>query len=296
MSNSLKLKNNEVSFQETNKKMIDVIIATLPAVAAGIYFYRMDAVKILLASIITSVLCEIIWNYGKDKKIKLRDFSSIVTGVLFALILPNHLPVWIVIIGSIFANVFVKNFFGGLGGNFMNPSAVAKVFLITSWAGIMAKPVSDSADATVKATTLMDKFLGSANGNIGETSVLALLIGFIYLLIRGIISYRSTLSYLASFALFNWILGRNGFFIGDYSKVINGAVFLAAVFMSNDYVTTPKQKLGQVAFGFLAGFLASIITIYGYNPDGPYYAVIIINLTTPLIDYLTTPKDLKEVV
>lgn len=272
--------------------MIEVIIATLPAVAASVYFYKLDAAKIILASVITSLLCEFIWNYGRDRELKLKDLSSIVTGLVFALILPNHLPVWIVIIGAVFSNVFVKSFFGGFGGNFMNPAAVGKVFLITSWAAVIAKP---SSEGTVQASTLMEKFLGTASGNLGETSIVALLIGFLYLLVRGVISYRSTLSYLAFFALFNWVFSREGYFLGDYTNVINGAVVLSAVFMANDYVTTPKEKFGQVIFGVLTALLASIITIYGYNPDGPYYAIIIINLLTPVINYVTKRKPIKEV-
>jgi len=245
--------------------MVEVIIATLPTVAASMYFYKFDAVKIILASVITSILCEVIWNYGRDKKLKLKDLSSVVTGILFALILPSHLPIWIVVIGAIFSNIFVKSFFGGYGGNFMNPAAVGKVFLITSWAAIIAKP---SGGETVQAASLMDKFLGAASGNLGEVSV---------------------------FALFNWVFSREGYFLGDYTNVINGAVVLSAVFMANDHVTTPKEKLGQVIFGALTAMLASIIMIYGYNPDGPYYAIIIINLLTPVIDYVTKRKPIKEV-
>ena len=283
MSNNLNLK---------NKTMVEVIIATLPTVAASMYFYKFDAVKIILASVITSILCEVIWNYGRERNFKLKDLSSVVTGILFALILPSHLPIWIVVIGAIFSNIFVKSFFGGYGGNFMNPAAVGKVFLITSWAAIIAKP---SGGEMVQAATLMDKFLGIASGNLGEVSVLALLVGFIYLLVRGVISYRSTLSYLAFFALFNWVFSREGYFLGDYTNVINGAVVLSAVFMANDHVTTPKEKLGQVIFGALTAMLASIIMIYGYNPDGPYYAIIIINLLTPVIDYVTKRRPIKEV-
>jgi Na+-translocating ferredoxin:NAD+ oxidoreductase subunit D len=292
--NKLKFtREDEIILKSPNKKMLDVVIALLPAVTAGIYFYKFDALKIILASIFTSILCDAVWNYGKDKKFKVKDLSSIVTGLIFALILPSHLPVWIVVIGAIFSNVFVKSFFGGIGGNFMNPAAAGKVFLITSWAAVIAKP---SREGTIQASTLMEKFLGSANGNLGEASVLALLIGFLFLLLRGVIRHRSTISYLVFFTLFNWIFSREGYFIGDYTNVINGAVVLAAVFMANDYVTIPKEKLGQVIFGGLTALLASIIMIYGYNPDGPYYAIIITNLFTPVIDYVTRKKDVKEVI
>ncbi len=292
MSKDLTFMKTEVVTKNTNRKMIDVVIAALPAVIAGIYFYRLDAIRIIVASVITSIVCEVLWNYGREKKVRFKDFSSIVTGLLFAMILPSHLPVWIVIIGIAFANVFVKSFFGGLGGNFMNPAAAAKVFLITSWVAVMAKP---STEVAVQPSTLIEKFIGASGVNIGETSVLALLIGFLYLLIRGIISYRSTLSYLVFFALFSWVFSREGFFLGDYSAVMNGAVILSAVFMANDYVTTPKEKLGQLIFGGVSALLASIIMVYGYNPDGPYYAIILVNLLTPVINYFTARIPTKEV-
>lgn len=293
MSDDSKFMRNEVTLRDSNKRMLEVTIAALPAVVASIYFYKFDAVKIIIASVITSILCEVIWNYGREKELKLKDLSSVVTGLLFALILPSHLPVWIVVTGAAFSNVFVKSFFGGVGGNFMNPAAAGKVFLLASWAAVMAKP---SSEGTVQASTLMEKFLGSASGNLGEVSVLALLLGFVFLLARGTIGYRSTLSYLVFFTLFNWIFSREGYFIGNYTNVINGAVVLSAVFMANDYVTTPRKKLGQVVFGALTALLASIFMIYGYNPDGPYYAIILLNLLTPVIDYFTGKRTAKEVV
>lgn len=293
LSKNLKFMRNEVTSKIANKMMLEVIIAILPAVAAAIYFYRLDAVRIILASVITSIICEVMWNFLRERNVKFKDLSSVVTGLLFALILPSHLPVWIVVIGAAFSNVFVKSFFGGLGGNFMNPAAVGKVFLITSWAAVMAKP---SGTGTAGTVTLMDKFLGVSGGNLGEVSILALLIGFVYLLIRRVISYRSTLSYVAFFALFSFVFSRNGFFMGDYTNVVNGAVLLSAVFMANDYITTPRGKLGQVIFGALCALLASIIMVYGYNPDGPYYAIILVNLLTPVIDYITKRNPAKEVV
>lgn len=293
MSNNFELNKKEVILKNSNKKMIDVVISTIPAIAAAIYFYKLDAFKILTVSIITSILCEMIWNYCRERKFKLKDFSSIVTGVLFALILPNHLPVWIVIIGAIFSNIFVKSFFGGVGGNFMNPATAGKVFLIISWAAVIAKP---SGQGRVQAATLLEKFMGYESGNLGEASILALLIGFIYLLVRKVISYRSTLSYLVCFAIFSWIFSRNGIFLGDYTNVINGAVVLSAIFMANDFSTTPKEKIGQVIFGAVTALLACIIMVYGYNSEGPYYAIIIANLFTPAIDYIARGGKTKEAV
>ena len=285
----------------TNIRMIDVIIATIPAIGAGIYFYGKDAIKIVLASVLTTVLCEIAWNKILKKERILDNLSSLVTGLIFAMILPTHLPVWIVVIGALFANMFVKLFFGGLNGNFMNPSAAAKTFMIASWAGIMAKPVVEATTAASGAEveqtiTLMDKFIGQASGNIGETSILALVIGGIYLLLRGVISYKATLSYLVFTFIFNIVISRDGMFQGNgIDGFMLGSIFIVGIFMVNDKATTPSTGWGQVIFSAGAALFATIFSVYGYNPEGPYYAVIFMNLFAALISYLTTPKAEREV-
>lgn len=286
----------------SNMTMIDVIIAIIPAIGAGIYFYGQNAIKIILASVITTVLCEILWNKALKKEKLLDNLSSVVIGLIFAMILPEYLPVWIVVIGAIFANVFVKLFFGGLNGNFMNPSAAAKVFLIASWAGVMAKPVVDtttaaSGDVAVNETiTLMDKIIGQASGNIGETSILALVIGGIYLLIRGVINIESTLSYLVFTFIFNIVISKEGMFQGNgIDGLLLGSIFIVGIFMVNDKATTPSNISGRIIFSMFAALFATIFSVYGYNPDGPYYAIIFMNLFVGLISYLTTPKAKREV-
>ena len=271
---------------EINKIMLDFIIALIPAVIAGIYFYKFDAVKILLVTTLSSVIAEMLWNKFVKKTDVLTDFSSIYQGVLLGLIMPTYVPLWIPIVGSIFSIIVVKQFFGGFAQNFMNPMAATKAFLITTWAAVMAKPVVDStssASETVEVSlTLMDKIIGQPSGSIGEVSILALIIGGIYLVLRKRISLRGPIAFIVSAMIM--------YSIFDKELLLTGAFFLAAIFMTTDYGTTPMTRIGQYIFGIMAGICASIIAVKGFNPEGPYYAIIIINLCTPLIDYLTTKK------
>ena len=285
-----------------NKIMLDFIIALLPVVGAGIYFYGNDAIRLILASVITCLVSEMIWNKFVKKCELITDISPIFTGILLALIMPTHIPIWIVVVASIFAIIVVKQFFGGLGQNFMNPVAAAKAFLIASWAGVMAKPVVDATSSasgaaeavtsasgavTTQTVTLLDQFIGQASGNIGEVSILAILIGGLYLVLRGRINLRAPLAFIiTSFGMYA-CFGKEG--------LLPGAFFLAAIFMSTDYATSPMTKIGQYIFGIGLGVIAAFIAVKGYNPEGPYYAIILMNLCAPLIEYFTTRKFKKEV-
>lgn len=275
-----------------NKIMLDIIIALVPAVGAGIYFYKADAVKILVATVLASLAAEALWNKFVKKTSWLTDLSPIVSGIILGLIMPTYVPLWIPVVGAIFATIVVKQFFGGLGQNFMNPEAATKAFLITSWAAVMAKPVVDSttaASGAVVELTLWEQILGQASGSIGEVSILALIIGGLYLLVRGVISFRAPVAFIVAAFAMQSALGKEG--------LLSGAFFLAAIFMATDYATTPMTKTGQYLFGLAAGACASIIAVLGFNPEGPYYAIIIINLLTPLIEYYTSKriKTKKEV-
>ncbi|MCI6691056.1 MAG: RnfABCDGE type electron transport complex subunit D [Clostridium sp.] len=271
---------------EINKIMIDFIIALIPAIFAGIYFYKVDAAKILITTILTSIIAEGLWNKYVKKTSFLTDLSPVVLGIILGLIMPTYVPLWIPIIGSIFATIVVKQFFGGYGQNFMNPAAATKAFLIASWAGVMAKPVADATSAASGATevtvSLVDKIIGQASGSIGEVSILALCLGGLYLAFRGRISLRGPITFiLSAMVMYN---------IFDKELLLPGAFFVAAIFMTTDYGTTPMTRIGQYIFGIIAGICASIIAVKGFNPEGPYYAIIIMNLCTPLIEYLTTKK------
>ena len=271
---------------EINKIMIDFIIALIPAIFAGIYFYKVDAAKILITTILTSIIAEGLWNKYVKKTSFLTDLSPVVLGIILGLIMPTYVPLWIPIIGSIFATIVVKQFFGGYGQNFMNPAAATKAFLIASWAGVMAKPVADATSAASGATevtvSLVDKIIGQASGSIGEVSILALCLGGLYLAFRGRISLRGPITFiLSAMVMYN---------IFDKELLLPGAFFVAAIFMTTDYGTTPMTRIGQYIFGIIAGICASIIAVKGFNPEGPYYAIIIMNLCTPLIENLTTKK------
>ena len=271
---------------EINKIMIDFIIALIPAIVAGIYFYKVDAAKILVTTILTSIIAEGLWNKYVKKTSFLTDLSPIVLGIILGLIMPTYVPLWIPIIGAIFATIVVKQFFGGYGQNFMNPAAATKAFLIASWAGVMAKPVADATSSASGATevvvSLIDKIIGQASGSIGEVSILALCLGGLYLALRGRISLRGPIAFILSAMLMYNIFGKD--------LLLPGAFFMAAIFMTTDYGTTPMTRVGQYIFGIIAGICASIIAVKGFNPEGPYYAIIIMNLCTPLIEYLTTKK------
>ncbi|SHF11121.1 RnfABCDGE type electron transport complex subunit D [Clostridium fallax] len=286
--------------EKINTLMLDVIIALLPAAGAGIYFYGMDAVKIMATAIICSVGSEFLWNLLLKKKQTIGDLSAVVTGLVLSLILPTYVPLWIPAIGAIFAIIVVKQFFGGLGQNFMNPSAAAKVFLIAAWAGVMAKPVVDTVASASKSAakvtpTLWEIFVGQAQGNIGETSMLALVIGGVYLLCRRTISLRIPVSFLATTTIMSYVITRKGFFMGDpIDGLLVGAIVLAAIFMATDYASSPMTPVGQIIFGIGCGIFTMVFKVYGYNPDGPFYAIILMNLFAPLIEYFTTPKR-KEV-
>jgi len=269
-----------------NKIMLDFIIALIPAVFAGVYFYKIDAVKVIVATVVTSIIAEGLWNKFVKKTSFLTDLSPIVLGIILALIMPTYVPLWIPIIGSIFATIVVKQFFGGLGQNFMNPAAATKAFLIASWAGVMAKPATDATSAASGSAEvvvpLIDKIIGQANGSIGEVSILALCIGGLYLVLRGRISLRGPLAFIVSAMIMYNIFEKD--------LLLPGAFFVAAIFMTTDYGTTPMTKIGQYIFGIIAGVCAAIIAVKGFNPEGPYYAIIITNLFTPLIEYFTTKK------
>ncbi|MBQ6820765.1 MAG: RnfABCDGE type electron transport complex subunit D [Clostridium sp.] len=271
---------------EIDKIMIDFIISLMPIIIASIYFYKFDALKIIIVTVMTSVISEGLWNKYVKKTSFFNDLSPIVLGIIISLIMPTYVPLWIPVVATLFATIIVKQFFGGFGQNFMNPAAAAKAFLIASWAGVMAKPVTDattSASSTTEVTvSLLDKIIGQASGTIGEVSILALCIGGLYLVIRKRISLRGPIAFILSAMAMYSYFGKE--------LLLPGSFFIAAIFMTTDYGTTPMTRVGQYIFGILAGICASLIVVKGYNSEGAYYAIIIMNLCTPLIDYLATKK------
>lgn len=234
------------------------------------------------------------------KKITTSDFSALVTGLLLALNLPASVPLWIPIIGGVFAILVVKQLYGGLGQNFMNPALAARCFLLISFTGRMTTFTLDGVTGPTplallkfegKTTDLGSMFIGTISGTIGETSVVALLIGAAYLLAKKIITLRIPATYIGSFALFILIFGGKGFDVNFLlTHLFGGGLILGAFFMATDYVTSPITPIGQIVFGVLLGVLTGIFRLLGGTAEGVSYAIIFCNLLVPLIEKATLPK------
>ena len=288
--------------------MRDVLIALCPAVAASLYFYGLKALWILLVSTACAVLSEYVWQRLMKKPIRLNDFSAAVTGLLIGLNMPATVPVWVPAIGSVFAIIIVKQLFGGIGHNFLNPALAARAVLLTSWPSYMTKALvpertltfglfESSVDAITSATPLVapvgdirNLLMGNIAGAIGETCKIAILLGLVYLLIRGVIRWQIPVCMLGTVALMSWILGKD-----PLTAILSGGVLFGAVFMATDYVTTPMLKVGQAIFGVGAGILVVLIRNYGNYPEGVTYAILIMNIVTPLLDRSLKRKVYGEV-
>ena len=296
----------------TTSIMLDVVIALMPALIAGVVVFGYRAAVLSIVCVAASLFFEWGWCRILKKPSSLGDFSAVVTGLLLALNLPVTMPFWMAIIGSLFAIVVVKQFFGGIGQNFMNPALAARAFLLTSWAGQMTtwvKPFSpvnlfNNVDVMTSATPLgalkeggelagyMDLFLGNVGGCVGEVSTVALIIGAIYLLFKKVIDLKIPLSYILTVAVITFVFGGDkGLFTGDaLYHILSGGLILGAFFMATDYVTTPCTKKGQIVFGIGCGVMTSVIRLWGGYPEGVSYSILLMNVLTPLIDRFTVPK------
>ena len=300
----------------TRSIMWDVIFALIPTSIFGIYNFGIRAAVLIAVCIETCLLSEYIWLKCMKLPLTVNDGSAVLTGLLLALNLTPTFPIWMAILGSIFAIIIVKQLFGGLGQNFMNPALGARCFLMVSFAGQMtsfahdgitgATPLaiikagsrSDSIQKilasgdgkTQEATSLLKMFIGSTGGTIGETCAIALLIGAAYLLIRKIISWRIPVCYIAVFAIFILLFGGRGFDLTYLAaELCGGGLLLGAFFMATDYVTSPITPKGQIIFGVLLGLLTGVFRVFGASAEGVSYAIIICNLLVPLIERVTIP-------
>ena len=292
------------------KIMLDVIIALMPALIAGVLVFGMRALIVALTCVINSAAAEYIWCRILKKPNSTGDLSAVVTGLILALNVPASLPLWMAVIGSVFAIIIVKQFFGGIGHNFMNPALGARAFLMASWALAMTRwytpgthlPLFGVPDAVTSATPLAagsaDKFsyltlfLGNHGGCIGETSALAILIGAAYLVIRRVIRLRVPLIFIGTVAVGTWIFGGSGgLFTGDpLYQILSGGLMLGACFMATDYTTSPTTPKGQIVFALGCGIITVLIRIWGGYPEGVSYSILLMNVATPLIERLTAPK------
>lgn len=300
----------------TRSIMWDVIFALIPTSIFGIYNFGIRAAVLIAVCIATCLLSEYIWQKCMKLPLTVNDGSAVLTGLLLALNLTPTFPIWMAILGSIFAIIIVKQLFGGLGQNFMNPALGARCFLMVSFAGQMtsfahdgitgATPLaiikagsrSDSIQKilasgdgkTQEATSLLKMFIGSTGGTIGETCAIALLIGAAYLLIRKIISWRIPVCYIAVFAIFILLFGGRGLDLTYLAaELCGGGLLLGAFFMATDYVTSPITPKGQIIFGVLLGLLTGVFRVFGASAEGVSYAIIICNLLVPLIERVTIP-------
>jgi len=291
----------------TRKIMLDVIIALLPASLAGVYFFGPRTLLVILVSVLACVLSE----YASRKLMKrsntISDLSAVVTGLLLALNLPPTAPLWMVVVGAVVAIVIIKQLFGGIGQNFINPAMGARVFLFMSYANHMTNWVIPGADAVSSATplgilkaeeaaeavlpTYKDLFLGNIGGCIGEVSAAALLLGGVYLVARKVIGPEIPLAYIGTLGLFTWIFGGPTFFSGDFLyHILSGGLMLGAIYMATDYATSPMTTKGRIIMGIGCGLLTGIIRLYTNYPEGVSFAILIMNVMVPLIDRYTVPK------
>lgn len=282
----------------TQKIMLDVIIALLPATIFGIYIFGAPAAMTIAISIVTCVAAEYIYQKLMKQPITVYDLSAVVTGLLLALNLPSEVPFWLPIIGGVFAIIVVKQLFGGLGQNFMNPALAARCFLMISFAARMTTFTYDGVTTATpmallkqgESVDVLKLFRGFIPGTIGETSAILLIIGGVYLVLKKVISPLIPCVYVAAVAVFVALFGGHGLdvtFIA--SHIFGGGLMLGAIFMATDYVTSPITNSGKVIYAILLGILTGLFRLFGPMNEGVSYSIIIANLLVPLIERVTVP-------
>lgn len=284
------------STDTTQSIMLDVAIAMLPAAAFGVFQFGMHALLVLLVTVAACVLSEYVFEKVAKRRCTVADLSAVVTGLILALNMPADIPLWIPALGGVFAIIVVKQLYGGLGQNFMNPALAARCFLLISFTGKMSSFTLDGwSGATPLAVLktggsvdLAAMFIGKIPGTIGEVSVIALVIGGLYLVFKKVISLRIPVTYILTVAVFVFIFGEH-----DLSFVLahicGGGLMFGAFFMATDYVTSPITPKGQIVFGILLGVLTGLFRLFGGSAEGVSYAIIISNLMVPLIERFTLP-------
>lgn len=279
--------------------MIYVIIALLPTSIFGIFNFGLRALLLIAVCIVTCVASEWIFEKIVHKKSTINDFSAVLTGLLLALNLPYTLPIWQAVLGSVFAIIIVKMLFGGLGQNFMNPALGARCFLLVSFAGTMTRFTYDGVTGATplalmrngESVDTMKMLIGTTGGTIGETSVIAILIGAIFLILMGVINLKIPGTYIVTFVVFLLLFSGRGF---DWNYIVaqlcGGGLMLGAFFMATDYVTSPITPKGQIFYGVLLGVLTGLFRLFGANAEGVSFAIILSNLLVPIIEKYTIPR------
>lgn len=304
----------------TQKIMRDVIIALIPAMIGSVYFFGSKAATLLAVCIISCVGAEAVFQKLMHKELRISDLSAVVTGILIAFNLPATSPWWMAAFGSIFAIIVIKECFGGIGSNFMNPAIGARIVIMASWAKLMTNYVSPemaklssevvASSATVDATSyatpltlmkagtfeqlpsLMDMAVGNIGGVIGETSAILLLIGALYLIVRKVISPLIPVIFIATTAVVLMLFGIPATYI-PY-QILGGGLILGAFFMATDYSSTPMNVKGKIIFAIGCGIITAVIRAKASLPEGVSYAIALMNVATPLIDRITRTEAYGE--
>ncbi len=300
----------------TSKVMRDVLIALVPTTAVGLYNFGLNAGLLILLCIASSVLFEYAYQKMTNRQICVSDLSAAVTGLILALNLPSNAPLWIAPIGSFFAIIIVKQLFGGLGQNFMNPAMGARVFLVISYPTIMTRFVDPVTDTISQATplslikaasavsaasgdgpdywlnqlpSLKDSFLGFIPGTIGETSTIALLLGLTYLLVRKVVTWHIPVVYIGGVFALTFLLDGFDASMSLYNTLAGG-VFLGGIFMLTDYASSPMNKTGQLIYASGAALITVLIRVFGGYNEGVMFSVLLMNMLTPMIEHYTAPR------
>lgn len=292
--------------RETPGVMLDVVIALLPAVAAGTVIFGIRALLVVATCVLSAVVAEFIFNLIVKKEQTIYDMSAVVTGIILALNLRVDAPVWQCVLGSVFAIIVVKCLFGGLGVNFANPAATARVFLIICFTGTLgggATPLISSNPELVSGATplevlasggelpnMLDMFLGFRGGAIGESCMAALLLGFIYLVARKVIHFETPIIMVATVFALSLIV--DGSFSVALYQIMSGGLVFASIFMITDYVSTPITRAGKMIFAFGCGLITFLIRYFGAYPEGVSFSILLMNILSPYIEKWTAPKAL----
>ena len=283
------------SGRSTSAIMRDVLIALLPTTVMGTIIFGLRSLLVVAVCVASCVLLEALFNIITKKDQTVGDLSAAVTGLLLALNLPANIPLWQCVIGSVFAIILVKCLFGGIGRNMVNPAITARVFMLVAFGNMAKAAFPQNVDAVSSATPLMqisegttpallDLFVGKCGGAIGEVSAAALLAGFIYLLVRRVITWHIPVVYIGSVFLLSFAI--EGSASAALALILSGGLFIGAIFMATDYVTSPPTPLGKVVFALGAGLLTFLIRYFGVYPEGVSFAILFMNILTPYIEKL----------
>lgn len=299
--------------KDTPSIMLDVIIALLPSVIASAFIFGFKSLLVVATCVLTAVVSEFLFNLITKRAQTIFDFSAIITGMILGLSLHSNVKIWQCVVGTVFAVIVVKCLFGGLGANFANPAATARVFMLICFANMKGGVIPSAPDLVASATpldviknfkgeniedvveglpSLLDMFLGNRGGAIGEGCILAIVIGFIYLVARGVIKFEVPLIMVGTVFALSWAVS------GDVKvalyQTLGGGLIFAAVFMATDYVTTPITRTGKMIFALGAGLITFLIRTYGGYPEAASFAILLMNILAPAIETLTKPRALGK--